>query len=138
MHYTGMNWPAVVCAGVAYWLLGALWYSVLFSKAWRAAIEEHGIKVCQPNQGGMGTKLIVTLIANLIAAFVLGRVLHQLQVVDVMRGLKIGAGIAVGFCATALTMTYVWQSPPRKLWAIDTGYHLVGCVVMALILSAWR
>src|SRR5437762_6643168 len=68
----------------------------------------------------MGTKLIVTLVCNLIAALVLARVIHQLHGVDLLRGLKIGAGVGLGFCATALTMTYVWQSPPRRLWAIDT------------------
>ena len=85
---------------------------------WRSAVEEHGVKVCQPNQGGMGIKLIVTLVCNLIAALVLARVIHQVgHHMDLLRGLKIGAGVGLGFCATALTMTYVWQSPPRRLWA---------------------
>ncbi len=79
----------------------------------------------------MGTKLIVTLVCNLIAALVLARVIHQLHGVDLLRGLKIGAGVGLGFCATALAMTYVWQSPPRRLWAIDTGYHIVGCLLWA-------
>jgi hypothetical protein len=137
MDYGDMNWLAIVCAGLAYWLLGAVWYSALFSKAWRAAVEQHGVKLGQPNQSGMGTKLIVTLVCNLIAALVLARVIHQLHGVDLLRGLKIGAGVGLGFCATALTMTYVWQSPPRRLWAIDTGYHLVGCIIMGAILSVW-
>ena len=111
MDYGDMNWLAIVCAGLAYWLLGAVWYSALFSKAWRSAVEQHGVKLGQPNQSGMGAKLIVTLICNLIAAIVLARVIHQLHGVDLLRGLKIGAGVGVGFCATALTMTYLWQSP---------------------------
>jgi len=37
LDYGDMNWLAVFCAGLAYWLVGAIWYSVLFSKAWRAA-----------------------------------------------------------------------------------------------------
>ena len=88
-------------------------------------------------KAGMGTKLIVTLICNLIAVLILARVIHQLHRMDLLRGLKIAAGIGIGFCATALTMTYVWQSPPRRLWAIDTGYHIVGCLIMGAILSVW-
>lgn len=119
--------------------LGAIWYSAIFNKMWRSAVEEHGVKVCQPNQGGMGIKLIVTLVCNLIAALVLARVIHQVgHHMDLLRGLKIGAGVGLGFCATALTMTYVWQSPPRRLWAIDTGYHIVGCTIMGAILAVWR
>ena len=62
-----MKWLAILCAGAAYWVLGALWYSKLFSKPWVQAIEQHGIKL-QP--GGMAMKLIVTFVANVIAAIV--------------------------------------------------------------------
>ncbi|PYK68197.1 MAG: hypothetical protein DME45_08700 [Verrucomicrobia bacterium] len=139
LDYGDMNWLAVFCAGLAYWLLGAIWYSAIFSKMWRSAVEEHGVKIYQPNRGGMGVKLIVTLVCNLIMALVLARVIHQVgQHMDLLRGLKIGAGVGLGFCATALTMTYVWQSPPRRLWAIDTGYQIVGCTIMGAILAIWR
>src|SRR6476620_10161566 len=139
LDYGDMNWLAVFCAGLAYWLLGAIWYSAIFSKMWRSAVEEHGVKVGQPHQGGMGIKLIVTLVCNLIAALVLARVIHQVgHHMDLLRGLKIGAGVGLAFFATALTMTYVWQSPPRRLWAIDAGYHIVGCTIMGAILAVWR
>jgi hypothetical protein len=137
LNYGDMKWLAILCAGLAYWILGAVWYSALFSKAWRSAIEQHGVKL-QPGSG-MATKLIVTLICNLFAALVIARVIRQVgHHMDLLRGLKIGAGIGVGFCATALTMTYVWQSPPRRLWAIDTGYHVLGCTIMGAILAIWR
>lgn len=139
MDYGDMNWLAILCAGLAYWLLGAAWYSALFSNRWRSAIEEHGVKLGQPGQSGMRIKLIVTLICNLIAALVIARIIHQVgHQMDLLRGLKIGAGVGIGFCATALTITYVWQSPPRRLWAIDTGYHVLGCTVMGGILAIWR
>jgi len=28
------NYPAVVVAAIAYWLLGAVWYGLLFNKPW--------------------------------------------------------------------------------------------------------
>src|SRR5207249_8518026 len=86
MDYGDMNWLAIICAGLAYWLLGAVWYSALFSKAWSSAVEQHGVKLGQSNQSGMGTKLIVTLVCNLIAALVLARVIYQLHCVDLLRG----------------------------------------------------
>lgn len=129
-----MNWLAILCAGAAYWVLGALWYSLLFRKPWATAVEQHGVKL---RQEGFAMKLAITLVANVIAAAVLGRLLHQLQVIDLLRGVKIGAAVGVGFCATVLTMTYVWQSPPPRLWAIDSAFHVVGFIIMGAILSAW-
>ena len=31
-----INYPAVLVAAIAYWLLGGLWYGVLFNKPWAA------------------------------------------------------------------------------------------------------
>jgi len=84
-----------------------------------------------------GDELAIAFIANLIAAVLLGRLFHQLVSTDVLRGVKIGSAVGIGVSATALTMNYVWQSPPPKLWAIDTSFHIVGCILMGAILSAW-
>jgi hypothetical protein len=40
-----MNWLAIICAAVAYWILGWLWYSALFGKIWVAGLEQHGVKL---------------------------------------------------------------------------------------------
>jgi len=52
MDYGDMNWLAIVCAGLAYWLLGAVWYSALFSKTWRSAVEQHGVKLVSRTKAG--------------------------------------------------------------------------------------
>lgn len=130
-----MNWLAILAAGAAYWVLGMLWYSFLFSKPWRADIQAHGVKV--GGGGGMALKLIVTFVCNLIAAAVLARLFQKLMIVDLLRGIKWGVGAGVGFSATALSINYVWQSPPVRLWLIDAGYHIVGCIIMGAILSLW-
>ena len=36
-----MNWLAILCAGVAYWVLGFVWYSLLFGGIWGAEQERH-------------------------------------------------------------------------------------------------
>jgi hypothetical protein len=30
------NYPAIVISALAYWILGALWFAVLFGKRWMA------------------------------------------------------------------------------------------------------
>src|SRR5947208_1229849 len=66
----------------------------LFSSIWRSAVQERGAKLGQPGQSGMGTKLIITLICNLIAAVVIARIIHQVgHHTDLLRAVKIGAGV---------------------------------------------
>ena len=78
LDYGDMNSLAILCAGLAYWFLGAIWYSAILSKC-RSAIERHGVKLGQPGQSGMATRLIVTLICNLFTALVLAPVIHQVR-----------------------------------------------------------
>jgi biotin transporter BioY len=130
-----MNWLAIICAAVAYWILGWLWYSALFGKIRVAGSEQHGVKL---EKGGMAPKMIGTFIANLVAAMIMMRLIARTGIMDLAHGLKLGAGVGVGFSATAITIQYLWESKPFKVWLIDASYHFLGCILLGAILSAWH
>src|SRR2546428_10619929 len=130
-----MNWLAIICAAAAYWILGAIWYMALFGKIWAASIEQHGVKL---QRSGMGAKMIGNFIGNFIAAVIMARLLVRTGIVDVGHGLKLGAGVGLGFSATALTIQYLLESKPFQVWLIDVSYHFFGCVLLGAILSAWH
>jgi biotin transporter BioY len=132
---TSMNWLAVICAAIAYWVLGWLWYAALFGKTWAAALEQHGVKL---GRGGMAPKMIGTFIANFLAAAIMGRLVQRIPVVDLAHGLRLGIGVGVGFSATALTIIYLWESKPFKVWLIDATYNVLGCILLGAILSVWH
>ena len=130
-----MNWLAIICAAAAYWILGAIWYMGLFGKIWAASIEQHGVKL---QRSGMGAKMIGNFIGNFVAAVIMARLLARTGIANVGHGLKLGAGVGLGFSATALTIQYLWESKPFKVWLIDVGYHFSGCVLLGAILAAWH
>src|SRR6202043_754425 len=114
-----MNWIAIVCAALAYWILGFLWYSVLFGKMWASGLEQRGLKMNA--NGAMAPKLIGTFIANFVAAVIMAKLVERMGTADVMHGLRLGAGMGVGFSASALTIQFLWQSMPFKVWLVDTS-----------------
>ena len=130
-----MNWLAIICAAAAYWVLGAVWYMGLFGKIWAAGIEQHGVKL---QRSGMAAKMIGNFIGNLVAALVMARLVARTGPPDLMHGLKLGAGVGLGFSATALTIQYLWESKPNKVWLIDVSYHVFGCALLGAILSVWK
>ena len=55
-----MNWLAILCAGAAYWVLGYVWYSLLFGKVWMPIKHGSGENVPPPAGREMGAKLFGT------------------------------------------------------------------------------
>jgi hypothetical protein len=135
MNWMAMNWIAVICAAAAYWVIGAIWYMALFGKIWAAGIEQHGIKL---QRSGMGAKMVGNFICNLVAATITSRLISRTGISELGYGLKLGAGVGLGFSATALTIQYLWESKPFKVWLIDASYHFFGCIALGGILAVWR
>src|SRR2546422_5221152 len=71
LYYSQLNVWAVVVAAAAYWILGSIWFSLLFGKAWSSELEKHGVKIQTPNGSQMAAKLVQTFVLNLAAAFAL-------------------------------------------------------------------
>ena len=135
MNWMAMNWIAVICAAAVYWIIGAIWYMALFGKVWAAGIQQHGVKL-QPS--GMGPKMIGNFLCNLVAAAIMARLIARTGITELGYGLKLGAGVGLGFSATALTIQYLWESKPFKVWLVDASYHFVGCIALGGILAVWH
>jgi len=60
------NYPAVIVAAIAYWILGALWYGVLFGKPWMALehMTEEQAKSMNP-----ALPYVITLLLNVLIAY---------------------------------------------------------------------
>jgi hypothetical protein len=138
MNWLGVNWLAVICAGAAYWVLGFVWYTLLFGKVWAAELGRHRGERAAPSGSEMGAKMIGTLICNLIAAAAMAYIFHGIAVMNTTHALRLAAAVGIGFAGTAITMASIWESKPTKVWCIDAGFNFVGCILMALILVSWR
>ena len=134
-----MNWLAILCAGAAYWVLGFIWYSLLFGGIWGAEQERHRREGCTPpaKREFIGM-LLATFVSNLVASAAIAFLLRRTGIMDMPHALKLGAGVAVGFCITTLTIVHVWERKSTKVWMIDASYHLAGCLVAAAILVSWH
>lgn len=119
-------------AGVAYFSLGALWYSkLLFVKKWLALTK---IDASDPNATKgiaaiMGASFITSFVTSIgiaiLAAFFLYQVVH---------GLKLGALIGICFGFTCISNSYLYEKRPLGLHFINGGYTLVGNLIAAIII----
>lgn len=135
---TDMNWPAILVAAIAYFMLGALWYSkALFAPKWIALSK---IDVNDPNgKKGMGMLMLMSFIWMLIACIGLA-VLKNFMFLHNgwISGLKLGLLTGISFGASALSITYLYEKKPSGLYLINGGYVLVGNIIAAIIICVWN
>ena len=53
-------------------------------------------------------------------------------------GLVVGLLAGLGWVATGLGVTYLFERRPLRLYLIDAGYHVLSFAVMGAILGVWK
>jgi Protein of unknown function (DUF1761) len=135
--FSHLNWLAVAVAAVAYFLLGAIWYSkALFAKQW---MKGTGIDMNKPDAGkGVGGVMVFTLVLEFIVCIGLAILVYRLNLTTlVSSGIKLGILTGVSFCGIGIAISYLYQRKPGMLTLIDAGYHVAGNIIAAIILCMW-
>lgn len=128
------NYPAVVVAAVAYWILGAVWYAVLFGKPW---MELEHLSAEQLKDASPVLPYVITFILNLLIAYVLSQLCIWRNASTAARGTALGILLWIGFVGPITYTTYMYELRPWQLFAINGFYPLVGLCLMGAILGAW-
>lgn len=137
-YFANLNWWAVIVSGAAYWILGAIWFSGIFGKAWGAELEKHGVKIQKPTTGQMNAKLVQTFVLNTLVAFGISLVVFFVSPPDAPVAVKLGLFLGICFAAALTGIAYTWEGKSLKLFLIDAGYPVLGITICTVILSLWR
>lgn len=133
-----INWWAVIVAGVAQWLIGWVWYGHLFKKQWLAlsGINQDPAKMKE----GMPKAMIGGLTSGIVMGAVLAMILRVIPVDQLTTSYVVilAAVLWLGFIATTMINSFLYEQKPFTLFAINSSYYLVSLIVMGLILAAWR
>ena len=133
---TEIHWLAVLAGGVAAFLVGGVWYSVLFGKAWMAA---RGVtpESMAGAKGNAKALFAITFVLDLFMAFVLDHVFGTYgPQIDMSSALLIAAGVAAGFVIPAMGVNYLYQQATRNHFLIDAGHWLFAFLAMGAAIAA--
>jgi hypothetical protein len=116
-------------------LLGAAWYSpVLFAKPWMAALD---IQPDHPKDG-----LVIGMISSFLGDFLVSFILLHFVMWSGATSWGMGAFVGfiswLGFFAAIQFPQGIYENRPVKLFAINSGYWLVGLLVAGSLLAVWR
>ncbi|MCE1199448.1 MAG: DUF1761 domain-containing protein [Marinilabiliales bacterium] len=132
---TNVNIWAVLLAGFAYLLIGALWYSpLLFGKQWIRLnnFTEADLKGNKP----MWMITLVSFISGILISYVISIPLGPHS--NGTFGALIGFIIAVFWISTSKLTSVLFENKPFKLYLIHAGFDVVAFMVMGSIVGYWR
>ena len=129
-----VNFIAVIVATIAAFIVGALWFTVLFGKEWRRLmnIPEGGM------QGGMSMSSAMGggFIATLILVFVLANFLNWAGITAIGAALTLALWLWLAVAAVMSNMIW-YENRPVKLYVINAAHYLVALLVAAAIIAWW-
>ena len=128
-----MNWLAVGIGAMAYYIIGAFWYTIL-SKPWMRAIG----KTREELQGNAWRGYAMALVAAVLTCSVMAEFMNVLNTTGALPGAVLGllAWLGFVFAPTANHTTFGGRS--KLLFVIDQGYDLVGFVIAGALIAAFR
>jgi len=127
---------AVWIASIVFFVLGALWYSIM-AAPWMAAIGKTMEELTR-EQGVSPVPYVVGFVAILVMCYTLAWLMHRLQAATLVSGLRLGAIVAIGFIAATLALNYGFEARPVTLWLINSVYVIVGLALAGAIIGGWK
>lgn len=134
--FPAINHLAVIVCAIILWILGAIWYSpVLFAKKWSELI---GVKREPGRREGLLLGMTASLIGDVVMSFILANIIVWSHTVGFGNGAVIGVLVWIGFIAAPNLPQGLYEKRPFKLFSINSGYWLLGLLIIGSILASWR
>ncbi|WP_164863689.1 DUF1761 domain-containing protein [Agromyces sp. LHK192] len=131
----GIHWWATLLAALAYFVLGAIWFTPLFGRQW-----DRSIGVDRRTTGGRYPLpyYVVPLVGALVGALMVAVLIGACSAEGAIEGLLLGLAVGVAVAAATLTNALTPHTPkPYLLAAVTGGYHLVGLTGAGAIIGAF-
>ncbi|MEL6610535.1 MAG: DUF1761 domain-containing protein [Bacteroidota bacterium] len=132
MDFATINWLGVALATVAAFGLGGIWYGPVFGAAWMRLVgfTEEDLK-----DANMVATYGTTFVLQLIAVLVLTVLISPDATAG--SGALTGLGIGSAWVATAMGVTYLFESKPFGLYLINAGYQVTYYTIAGAILGVF-
>ncbi len=139
MQELHLNMWVILGAGFAKFFFGWFWYNPkFFGKAYleSASISENEMKK------RMGVGMATYLVSSLVMAFFLVHSIKYAQMAHCLQegwigGIQGGFITWLGFVATVQADTATTEKKALKWFSVNSGFQLVGMLIMGAILALW-
>ena len=118
-------WP-VLAGAAAFFMVGAIWYGLLFGKTWQKAA---GLSDEDVQGGNMAVIFGLTFVFEFLIAMVLWHLIQRTSPAPHVV-MMMAVGFAGGIMVPAIGINYLYQRKSLTLFAIDSAHFVLGMAAM--------
>jgi xanthine/uracil/vitamin C permease (AzgA family) len=134
-----LNYIHVLVVAVAGFLLGWLWYGVLFGRMWMVEMKITPEMAAEEKaKGGMAAYFIKGFLFTLLSTFGLAALIAAHGSPNWKHGAAYGLFVGLFVAAMRKLNDAVWEKKSFRLQAINVGHELVVYAIQGAIFGAWH
>ena len=131
-----IKYLAVLVAAIVHWLLGGLWYGVIFKNKFMELIGPEKLQQ-MANQSEVKS-LGIAFFMSLVFCYILAHFVQYTKATSAAGGAQTAFWLWLGFIVTTNIATVLFEDRPLGLYFINMGYYFVASVIAGMILAAWH
>jgi hypothetical protein len=130
-----LNWISIIIAFVVYNVVGALWFTLFFTKPYKISLGKENETL--PNKPIF---IVGPALCTLVVTVVTAILMYSLNIQSFSNAIGFSLLIGFGYLVANTTNIAINPNIPRPiLYSIISGaYHLVGIVLVAIIIVAMK
>ena len=133
-----INYLAVLVAAVVHFMIGGLWYGLIFGNTFIKLIGWSPEKLAQVAGQSHGKEYLFAFLTSLVLVYVLAHFVQYTKARNAADGMQTGFWLWLGFVATTQLSAVVFEERSWGLYLLNIGYQFVACLVAGAILAVWQ
>jgi len=133
-----INYLAVIVAAVLHFIIGGLWYGVIFGNTFLSIIQWTPEQIKQVQEQAHWSQYAAAFLSSLVLVYVLAHFIKYMRVTDIAGGLQTAFWLWLGFVITTQLATVIFEQRKFGLYLLNVGYQLVACLICSVILTKWK
>lgn len=133
-----INYLAVIVSTVVHFMIGGLWYGLIFSHQFTTQIGWTPAQMEQVAAKSHGREYLIAFVCSLVMIYILAHFVQYTGAKGVVGGMQTGFWLWLGFVATTQLATVIFEQRKLGLYLLNVGYQLVASLICGAILAVWK
>jgi Protein of unknown function (DUF1761) len=133
-----INYPAVIVAAIIHFMIGGLWYGVIFGNLFLRIIAWTPAEIEQVKANNGATTYLLAFATSFVLCYILAHFVQYTKAHGVADGMQTGFWLWLGFVATTQLPTVIFEQRKLGLYLLNIGYQLTACLICGALLAAWK